>query len=158
MKISEIIVENSAQAGKNFVSKIFSPSQWIGNDPSSQAGKNFVSKIFSPSQWLQSKNTQNSKPNSLQQNNKPADHLDLKNYQAYEIRRNLDSIVAGSFSSDNIRIAQLFYNQLTAGSFNPAIDKEATISSLKKVIDRRPISDSEKEKIKKLKTATKNIA
>jgi hypothetical protein len=51
----------------------------------------------------------------------------------------------------------MFHDQLKAGTFNPSIDKEGTITSLKKIIDGYNLSKDDLERVKKLKTATKNL-
>jgi len=55
MKINDIITEqpDSYQAGKAFVQKTTSPSQWgVGGDKDYEGGKAFVNKLLDPSQWF----------------------------------------------------------------------------------------------------------
>ncbi len=183
MKIKDIIVEQPSgyQAGKSLVSKAVSPSQWgLGGNQGYEAGKSFVSKLFRPGQWFQggqgfqagqsavSKALSPSQwGQSLGQSqqgagrakvSKPVDHADLGNRKSFEVRKNLDNIASGQYYNQDIAVAKMFHDQLKAGTFKPAIDIESTIGSLKKVVDGYSLSKDDLERVKKLKTATKNLS
>jgi len=157
MKIKDIIVEQPSGYRKSFVSKAASPSQWgLGGDPDYEAGKSFASKVFSPSQWFRGSG-QPSSQQSSKTGSKPIDHVDLGNKKSFEIRRNLDNIASGQYYASDISVAKNIRDQIKAGSFKPAVDIESTIITLDKVINRAPLSKEDQERIKKLKTATKNL-
>jgi hypothetical protein len=182
MKIKDIITEQSGgfQSGRQFISKLSSPSQWgLGGNTDYEAGKSFISKLASPSQWFQGgKNFQQGRsavdkiksPNKWFQGggeksrgsydtvSTSPDYIDLGTKKPFEVRRNLDNLASGQYYNQDVAVAKMFHDQLKAGSFKPAVDIESTIGSLKKVIDRTSLSKDDLERIKKLKTATKNLS
>jgi hypothetical protein len=183
MKIKDIIVEQPSgyQAGKSLVSKIVSPSQWgVSGNQGYQSGKSFVSKLFRPSQWIQGNQGFQTGQSAVSKALSPSqwgqgsgqfqqgagktsvaksiDHINLGNKKPFEVRRNLDNISSGQYYNQDIATAKMFHDQLKAGTFKPAIDVESTIGSLKKVIDGSSLSKDDLERVKKLKTATKNLS
>ena len=161
MKIRDILSEQPSgfQAGKALAKKVTSPSQWgLGGDKDYEAGKAAVDKLFDPSQWFRGGGTQTAQAPG-QQTAKRADpnQLDLGNKQPHEVRANLDAIISGNYFAADKATAKSIYDQISKGSYKPAVDIESTMGSLKKVVDGQSLSKDDIEIFKKLKSSIRNI-
>jgi len=161
MKIKDVITEQPGgyQAGKAFAQKVTSPSQWgLGGDKDYEAGKAFATKLLSPSQWFKGggEKAASAAPTTRKTVQSP-DQLDLGNKRSFEVRKNLDNLISGKYYAADIAVAKSIYDQMTAGTFKPAIDVESTMRSLKKVVDGQSLAPDDLETFKKLKAAVKNL-
>jgi hypothetical protein len=147
MKISEILVENEYERGKDFGTRLVSPSQWFRPKTGGQyqKGKDLGSKILSPSQWFKSNKSSEVDVDSSKEKSKPVEPT----FNLSNVKKILNSIVLGEprYPEDMKVISQL-RSKIKNGSIDVSVKSDDLNLALKSVIGNIQLSSDQIKLIK----------